>query len=265
VRTEVVGVTGQDESGELLLQLMRGQGASVQGVLQLKDRPTESKTRILAGGQATTPQQIVRLDQGAQTPLQLGQAERLLSKLEQRSKQASLLMVSDYALGTLHPLIQKSIARLAKRIPVLVDARYDLLSYRGAALLKPNLPEAEAASGVEIRDRAAAARAANKLIKLVGARAVLLTRGHEGLCLVERGGQALHLPPHGTPDAVDVTGAGDTVFATVAAGLAAGWGLKEATRLANIAGGQVVQEPGTAVVQLGRLLQAYHEDLGHAR
>jgi rfaE bifunctional protein kinase chain/domain len=148
-----------------------------------------------------------------------------------------------------------------RRIPITVDSRFGLLSFRGMTAVTPNEPEVEAALGVRIgHDRAALEAAGRTLLRRLRAQAVLVTRGRDGMALFERGRPPLHIPIHGTDQVADVTGAGDTVIATFTLALAAGATPAEASRLANYAGGIVVMKHGTATVSAEELAQAVRED-----
>jgi bifunctional ADP-heptose synthase (sugar kinase/adenylyltransferase) len=123
-------------------------------------------------------------------------------------------------------------------------------------MVKPNEPELEAATGMSVKAPGGLDRAARALLRKLGCDDILVTRGRNGMSLFRKGCPALHLPAHGGLDAVDVTGAGDTVAATYGAALAAGAGPEEAARIANVAGvagALVVQKPGTATVSLDEL------------
>ncbi len=253
---EVVGVVGDDSAGDALRSLLSSLGINGKGLVRVEGRATECKTRILAGGLSTTPQQVLRLDQGETSPVGAAAQKAVRGRIASAARKADVVAVSDYGSGLLTPALRRHVVRLTKKKPVLVDARYDLLGYVGATLVKPNLPELEAALGQRFETTSEVARGARRLRSKLGARAVLVTRGHQGLTLQGEHGSALHLPVHGLPAAVDVTGAGDTVMATLAASVAAGASLADATRLANVAAGLVVQKPGTATVSADELAVA---------
>ena len=135
-----------------------------------------------------------------------------------------------------------------KGLPVCADSRYALRSFAGLTMVKPNEVELEAASGVSVAGPGGLERAARALLRRLQCEMLLVTRGRNGMSLFRAGLPPVHIAAHGSLDAVDVTGAGDTVAAAFSAGLAAGGGPVEAARLANVAGALVVQKPGTAVV-----------------
>ena len=141
-------------------------------------------------------------------------------------------------------------SRAVKRggVPVCVDSRYGLRAFTGLTMVKPNEVELEAASGVSLSQPGGLERAARTLLRRLDCEVLLVTRGRNGMTVFRRGAAPVHVPAHGTAEAVDVTGAGDTVAATFSAGLAAGGDAVTAARLANIAGALVVLKPGTATV-----------------
>jgi rfaE bifunctional protein kinase chain/domain len=141
-------------------------------------------------------------------------------------------------------------------VPVCVDSRYGLRSYTNLTMVKPNELELETATGVSLAQPGGLERAARKLLKLVACDVLLVTRGRNGMSVFRPGARPLHVAAHGSAEAVDVTGAGDTVAAAFTAGLAAGGDFEQAARLANVAGALQVLKPGTATVS--------HEELAAA-
>jgi D-glycero-beta-D-manno-heptose-7-phosphate kinase len=142
-------------------------------------------------------------------------------------------------------------------IPVTVDSRFALLASRGMTAVTPNEAEVEAALGVRIgHDRKRLEAAGRALLRRLGVKAVLITRGSHGMALFEPGREPLHIPIHGSDEVADVTGAGDTVIATFTLALAAGATPAEASLLANYAGGIVVMKRATATVSSEELLAA---------
>jgi rfaE bifunctional protein kinase chain/domain len=169
------------------------------------------------------------------------------------------VLVSDYGFGLLTPDVVRSAVAFARRrrVPVTVDSRYDLLAFRGMTAVTPNEPEVEAALGITIgHDRARLERAGARLLRRLGAEAVLVTRGSDGMALFEPGKTPFHIPIHGSDEVADVTGAGDTVIAAFTLALAAGASPVEASLLANYAGGIVVMKRATATVSAEELLAA---------
>ncbi len=234
VKVRAVGVVGDDALGTALLDELEAGGVDVGGIVQVRGRPTEAKTRILAGGRSTRRQQMIRLDRSPTGPLPETVERKLARTIERAARQASAVLASDYGSGAVGPRAIEAL-RAAKRggVPVCVDSRYNLRAFTGLTMVKPNEVELEAASGVPLSGPGALERAARVLQRKVDCDVLLVTRGRNGMSVFRRGQPPVHVPAHGSQDAVDVTGAGDTVAAA---------------RLANVAGSLVVQKPGTATV-----------------
>jgi D-glycero-beta-D-manno-heptose-7-phosphate kinase len=145
---------------------------------------------------------------------------------------------------------------VARRLPVLADSRFNLLAFRGITLLKPNAPELAVLAGKPLGDLAAIRREGRRFLKANALKGLLITRGRDGMVLLKADGESKVLPVFGSAEAVDVTGAGDTVLACFAAVYAASGDMIRAAELANVAAGLVVQKPGTATVTAAELAQA---------
>lgn len=254
VRVRAVGVVGDDDLGTALLDVLEESDVDVRGIQRLRGRATEAKTRILAGGRSTRRQQMLRVDR-APEPLPESAARRLASDLVRASRGASAVLASDYGSSALGPRAIEALQRVRRGgIPVCVDSRYRLAEFTDLTMVKPNEPELEAASGLSLRQAGGLERAARALQRRVRCEQLLVTRGRNGMSLFRRGEAPLHLPAHGSAEAVDVTGAGDTVAATFCAALAAGADAAQAAALANVAGALVVRKAGTATVSGEELL-----------
>jgi rfaE bifunctional protein kinase chain/domain len=229
VKVRAIGAVGDDALGTALLDEMEEGGIDVSAVERVRGRPTEAKTRILAGGRSTRRQQMIRLDRTPAAPLPPAVERRIVRSIERLGRRARTVLASDYGSGALGPAAIEALRRVKRAgVPVCVDSRYNLRAYCGLTMVKPNEVELEAASGVSLTGPGGLERAARVLFR--------------------RGAPPVHVAAHGSQDAVDVTGAGDTVAATFSAGLAAGGDPVAAARLANVAGALVVQKPGTATV-----------------
>lgn len=252
--TFALGAIGDDEAGRSLLSLLEEAGIAPR--LTVTSGPTETKTRILAGGINTTRQQMLRVDRCREGALPAQAEDQLIERLRETAREAGILVVSDYGGGVLAPRVIEEVKRLAREgLRVLVDSRYDLTAYAGLYLVKPNEPELAQATGLPVGTHETTLRAALALRERLGCHAVLVTRGRSGMILVREGEEPLPIPVHGQEEAVDVTGAGDTVIATLAAALGAGADLESAARLANVAGGVVVRKSGTATVRPSEILE----------
>jgi len=248
VAVRAVGLLGDDELGQRLLDELRRGGIGVAGLQRVRGRATEAKTRILAGGRSTRRQQMLRVDRAPQS-LPAAAERKLLADLARASRGANAVLASDYGSGVLSPRVIEALRRLRRSgIPVCVDSRYNLRGFSGLTMVKPNEPELEAASGISLASRGGLLRAARALQRRLACEQLLVTRGRFGMSLFRKGRPPLHIGAHGKKEAVDVTGAGDTVAATYCAAIASGADAEAAARLANVAGALVVQKPGTATV-----------------
>jgi rfaE bifunctional protein kinase chain/domain len=195
---------------------------------------------------------MLRVDRGNTPPLDAGSAEQLVQMLRQAASEVDVILVSDYGAGVICEPVRAELHRLAKETRVCVDSRYGLQSLAGFHAAKPNEPELQALTGVPMTGADALLRAGAEALDLLECAALLVTRGRQGMVLFERSGPT-PIPVHGAREAVDVTGAGDTVMAAFTLALAAGATPTQAALLANVAGALVVQKQGTATVPLPEL------------
>jgi len=263
-RTEIVGLAGKDEPGKRLHASLRH--IDTRGLLRPAGYCTPVKTRILAGGVHTAKQQIVRIDRVVSTEYDARSRADFGRAALKAAGECDAILMSDYGTGLVTPDLARALAgKVAGRkrrrpVPILIDSRYDLLSYRGLTACTPNESEVEHIFGVKIGDNIKALeRAGRALLKRTRMNAVLITRGSRGMALFEAGRATIHIPIHGSDEVADVTGAGDTVIATMTLAIAAGGSFYEAARLANYAGGLVVMKRGTATVSPEELREAVHE------
>lgn len=256
-----VGVVGDDFAGQELTRILKGNGVVTAGLLVDHSRPTITKTRVMAGGQATVRQQIVRIDKEKKEILLPGMQQKVKEYIESHIADMDAVIMSDYGSNTITPSIMRSVIAvcLEKDIPCLVDSRYNIMEYKGVAVVKQNESEAAAAVGYEINDQLTLCTAGSEIVERLDAQAVLITRGPDGMTLFERNGKITHIPVTNKSEVYDVTGAGDTVVVTMALALAAGVSYEEAARLANFAAGIVVKKMGTATTTLHELRQAIGE------
>ena len=256
-----IGLVGQDEPGRRLLGAMQGR-IDLRHVVSHDGFQTPTKTRILAGGVHSAKQQVVRVDRAARQPLPDALRGRVARHLSAAMARCDALLVSDYGTGLVTPPLVANARKLLRgpgrhQPPVLVDSRYALLRFRHMAMCTPNESEVEALFGVRIGENLRALeKAGRELLSRTSAGAVLITRGSRGMALFEPGRPTVHIPIWGSDQIADVTGAGDTVIATMALALTAGGSPEEAARLANYAGGLVVMKRGTATVSAEELKEA---------
>jgi len=254
VDVRAVGLVGADALGVRLVAVLRAGKVDVAGLQRVRGRATEAKTRILAGGRSTRRQQMLRVDR-TPDPVPAAVERRLIADLRAAARGATAILASDYGSGVLSPRVIEALRALRRRgIPVCVDSRYNLKGFGGLTMLKPNETELEAATGIRVSTPPGLARAARALLRRTGCQSLLVTRGRYGMSLFERGRPPVHLDAHGDKEAVDVTGAGDTVAATYAAAIASGADAVTAMRLANVAAALVVQKAGTATVTREEIL-----------
>ena len=249
-KVTVVGVLGRDAMGATMQALLKERGIASQAVLT-RGHITETRTRVLAGSMGTTWQQMLRIDRGATAALPT-KVQRLLARRLAASK-ADLVLVSDYGAGVVGEVVREAVAKLAQTRFVAVDSRSQLAAFEGMGALKPNAPELAALSGYPTGTEAELRVAAEAVQRRLRPKHLLVTRGRDGLALFSTGKPACFIPPHGPRNAVDVTGAGDTVLAAFGVGLASGLAPAAAAHLANVAGALVVQSPGTATVSFEEL------------
>ncbi len=254
VRVRAVGAVGADAWGRGLRGMCKAAGVDIAGLLALPGLRTSVKTRVLAGALQTTRQQLLRLDR--ESMLEAGHTRPLEAALKKALRGADALVISDYGIGSAGPWIAPTCARLARSMPVCVDSRYNLAAFRGVTFIKPNAPELAALAGRRSLPGSEVLRAGRSVLRRQRLEALLVTRGRDGMVLVEMGKGPVQLPVFGPLEAVDVTGAGDTVIAVATAVLARTGDFKLAAELANVAGGLVVQKPGTAVVTAGEIRAA---------
>jgi rfaE bifunctional protein kinase chain/domain len=265
-RARLAGLVGADAEGRRLLSSFPP-GIDRRAVVRASSYRTPVKTRILAGGTHSAKQQVVRIDREAGWPLTPDLSQTLAARLGPALAACDAVLLSDYGSGLVTPTLAsrllEAVGRRHRRreIPVLVDSRYQLLSYRGLTTCTPNESEVEHALGVRIGDDLEALERAGRLVlKRTRSSAVLVTRGSRGMALFEPKRPTVHIPIFGSDEVADVTGAGDTVIATFSLALAAGASCYEAARLANYAGGIVVMKRGTATVSAAELSAAIERD-----
>ena len=261
----VAGLVGKDDAGRRLTAALPRR-VSRERIVRPADYQTPVKTRILAGGIHSYKQQVVRIDRRIEgvTDAHRKAVERAVSAAVRR---ADALLVSDYGSGLVSPrfiaALTRDVRRAGRALPILVDSRYALTRYSRLTACTPNESEVEQVLGVEIDDRPRVLeRAGRTLLAQTKMAAVLITRGSRGMALFEPGKPTVHVPVFGSDQIADVTGAGDTVMATMTLALASGSTFEEAARLANYAGGIVVMKRGTATVSAAELRSAVEADLG---
>ncbi len=260
-----VTTVGNDAAGEALVEYFHGLGVDTSGIVRVANWTTPTKTRFLAGWAHTTAQQVLRVDREPDVPVPDKAKARVAPKLAAKLRSAQALAISDYGFGNAAPQEVKRALRKAKgKIPVTLDVRHGLTRYSGCgvAFATPNEAELEAVHQTTIgKNVDELERCGGKTLISMKLESLLVTRGRDGMALFERDGKRLtQIPVHGSDQAVDVTGAGDTVLAAFTLALASGASSLEAAHVANIAGGLVVMKRGTATVTQAELLETIRRE-----
>jgi D-glycero-beta-D-manno-heptose-7-phosphate kinase len=264
-RVRPVSALGEDSAGDSLEEYFRAKGVDTSGLVRAGGWRTPTKARFLAGWTHTARQQVLRMDYEPAGPLPARAADLLARKTRERLTGASAMLVSDYGYGSATPKALRAIPRQKRRsVPVTLDSRYRLHEFAGLGLAAatPNEAEIEAAHHAQIGGGLARLeRLARRTMTRLAAHALVVTRGRDGMMVFEHGLAPRSLAVFGSDQAVDVTGAGDTVIAVFTLAIAAGASAIEAAQLANYAGGIVVMKRGTATVSRGELLGAIRGDV----
>ncbi|MGE0463247.1 MAG: bifunctional heptose 7-phosphate kinase/heptose 1-phosphate adenyltransferase [Vicinamibacterales bacterium] len=257
-QVRLVSLVGRDEPGRRVQRALPSR-VDRRGLVRPAGFRTPVKTRILAGGIHSAKQQVVRIDRLSSRPITDAERASVARAAHAAVRHADAVLISDYGSGLVTPALARDLADRVRRrgIPVLVDSRYALTRYRGLTACAPNESEVEQALGVRIDDDLRVLeRAGRRILDRTRMSAVIVTRGSRGMAVFEPGKKTVHLPIFGSDQIADVTGAGDTVMATLTLALAAGATVEEAARLANVAGGLVVMKRGTATVGAAELTRA---------
>jgi rfaE bifunctional protein kinase chain/domain len=238
-----LGRVGEDRSGVQLLEELVEEGVNTEGVLVDPDWITPEKTRCIANSQ-----QLLRIDREETTRLSKKQEKRVVDQIPSLLKRCDLVAISDYAKGFLTPKVVKTLIQeaAARQIPVIVDPKgVDFSRYYGATVIKPNFMEAVLASGLS--EESPLVEIAKVIFKKSGADQLIITRSEAGISWFSKEGDRFDVAAH-TLDVTDVTGAGDTVLAVLAAAMANGASIQEGVETANYAASIAIQHVGCARV-----------------
>ncbi|MBM3162343.1 MAG: D-glycero-beta-D-manno-heptose-7-phosphate kinase [Chlorobi bacterium] len=255
--TILIGVTGNDASREVLLDLFRSQGLSGEYLVCDPSRPTTCKTRILSQNH-----HITRVDFESRSAVDAGIAHSILEKLRELAGSIDALILEDYNKGVLTPELVAEVIGIARShdLPVLVDPKLQgFFSYRNSTVFKPNLSELASSLGMMVHniDREVEA-ACLKLQEKLDAENIVITRSEKGMTIYN--GSFTHIPA-ASLDVADVSGAGDTVIGVLALCTAAGLDIVSSAAMANLAAGTVCQEVGAVPVRAEKLIRACREHL----
>ena len=258
VETSLCSVVGNDENGKVLSKLLSSQDVLTDYVLTDEDRMTTTKLRYIGPNN----QQIMRADAEVTDEVSDRSIDPILGEIERNIASFGLVLLSDYSKGFLSEKVSQASIKIAKKagIPVLIDVKEkNLDKYKGATLLKPNRKELSVLSGMPVETKEQAIAAAIFLCKEADAEYVLTTLGADGMILVNRDGLQYEVKST-TKEVFDVTGAGDTSIAYLAAEMVKGTEIKEAVKIANYAAGVQVSKVGTSIVYPDEVFAAMQED-----
>ena len=251
-RVSLIAAVGDDEPGRDLRATLENAGIDVNGVIVSDKIKTTTKVRILAGISHSNKQQVIRIDYET-LPLADGESrDSIIRALKTALTSADAVVISDYNYGVVDDRAIVSLRESTAK-PVLVDSRHRLPYFKGFTAATPNEDELEHSMGHGVDLKVQLEFAARALKDKIKHEALLVTRGAEGMMLLEGDTPPLYIPAVGSQQAVDVTGAGDTVIATFALGVASGASFADSARLANHAGGLVVMKRGTATITAAEL------------
>ena len=251
------GITGDDSVARLLPDLLRSAGVNRFSLIPVRDRETTVKTRVVANNQ-----HVVRIDHETTTPISKKDADALFAKLGKAIEAADVVLISDYAKGFLtEHLLSRMIATANRKgKTILVDPKgKDFSKYAGATIITPNERETAEACHIDAHRHDLIDKAATGLMQRIGLGALLVTRGAQGMTLLRHDEKAVHLKAEARK-VFDVTGAGDTVIASLAVALGSGLDMLESARFANRAAGLVVEQVGTSALSPEIVTQLANDD-----
>ena len=249
----LIGAVGEDLNGNALLEKLRVSNVNCKFVIASEKIQTTTKVRVLAGQHYAPRQQVIRIDYENKQAIEIEILKKLKTNLLLACATADAIIISDYNYGVASHEIAETAKQIAKvnQIPLLIDSRFRLRDFAEATTATPNQDEIEQILGADFSEADCA-----ELCKTLGYEALLITRGNEGMLLIEKDKPAQYFEAIGAKEPIDVTGAGDTVIAVYALGLACELGFAESAKLANHAGGIVVMKKGTASVSAEELLDS---------
>ena len=252
-RAVLIGLTGQDTNAESLIEALNQHGVDCDRIVSDPEFSTTTKVRVLAGQHYAARQQVIRIDYENHADISADLKAKLRQNLASSADEADAIIISDYNYGAVFPEIADDARAIASRrgIPLIVDSRYGLENFAGATTATPNRDEVEQVLGKDFTTEDC-----SRLRERLGFEALLVTNGNLGMMLFERSQPPRQIDAVGSSEPVDVTGAGDTVIAAYALGLASKMGFLDAANIANHAGGIVVMKKGTASVTTAELMKS---------
>ncbi len=261
-KCHAIGICGKDEYASKMAAMLDRHGIT-HSLVTDPDRPTTVKTRILSKAHSLR-QQLLRLDRISHDPISPKIEAQLVEKITQSATSYQAVILSDYRAGVISEGVIRTCRRLAlkQNLMVVVDAQDCFDRFQDCALITPNQPDTEKALGYSLSSPELLRKAGQHLLERTGVKAILITRGGDGMVLFQQGQPMAELPAFNRSDVFDVTGAGDTVVATMTLALVTGASPVEAMALGNLAAGIVVKKSGTAVTSQKELLDGL-EQLSH--
>ncbi len=256
----LIGVTGADNSGKQLSEIVRESGFGTEGIIVDESRPTTVKTRVIAHAQ-----HVVRIDRESKADIPSSILDRAVAVLQDHIDAIDGIILEDYNKGVIVRDLIRQVIDLAQRHGkvITVDPKFNnFYEYRNVTVFKPNRKEAEEVMGTRLRTQKDIDDAGRSLLKTLGAANVLLTLGEQGMSLFESDGSVSHVATKAR-NVADVSGAGDTVISTLTMALCGGAGIREAALLANFAGGIVCGYVGIVPIDREELRRAVLNDRDH--
>ncbi|MEO6052013.1 MAG: PfkB family carbohydrate kinase [Pyrinomonadaceae bacterium] len=249
----LIGLTGQDANADILLDTLTCNGVDPGFIVTDPNFSTTTKVRVLAGQHYAARQQVIRIDYENSAKISDGVKQKLRNNLAAAADDADALIVSDYNYGAVFPEIYQDASAISRErdIPLIVDSRFHLTDLSNATTATPNREEVEQILGKDFT-----ADDCSLLRERLGLDALLVTNGNQGMLLFQKAHPSLRIDAVGSSEPADVTGAGDTVIAAYALGLASGLTFADAAHIANHAGGIVVMKKGTASVSISEVLES---------
>ncbi len=248
----ITGAIGIDDLGKILINNLREKGFNTDGIIIDGERPTTVKTRVIAHSQ-----QVVRFDREVKSDISQSTFSLILDYVRTCLPEVKGIIISDYCKGLITKKLIKKLLELAgSKVFTAADPKIGHFDYyQGVSLITPNINEASFGSGIDIVDGKTLIAAGKVLLKKLRCKAVIITRGDEGMTLFEKSGKISHIPTCAR-EVYDVSGAGDTVIAALTLTHSAGEKLKDAAIIANHAAGVVIGKVGTAVATQQEILRS---------
>jgi rfaE bifunctional protein kinase chain/domain len=254
-QADIAAVVGEDDNATVVLSELTACNISGDGILKDAGRCTIMKSRVMVANH-----QLIRLDKEIAKPISHQKEQEVLAYLKKHIKNHDIVLISDYNKGLLTPALLNGIFTLCREhgIQTIVDPKgVDFAKYKGANTIKPNRKEAVAASGINITDKDSLSLACAKIQEITGCDSVVITMSEDGIAMYEA--QGLQIIPTKALDVVDVTGAGDTVLASLGVAIASGNNLYNACDFANHAAAVVVSKVGSATATLAEVEQKFED------